>query len=97
MSKVIVEAYSMLTRGEGEPLSWEIQGSNDKISWETIDSKTLLNLEIKTTRTYNSFPRSKEYQYIQIIQKDRNKRGNLRLNLSRFELFGVLVQKKKFN
>lgn len=90
--KVIVEAYSIKTRGDGDPISWEIQGSNDKVSWKTIDSRNT-NLQRGAITIFDSFPKSNEYQYIQMIQKGPNSRGDHYFNLSRFELFGALTQK----
>ena len=74
--------------------SWSFEGSNDGDTWEELDSQSQ-NRDLDDKSVTHNYPVTvykcgKRYRYLRIVQNGRNHYGSHVLQLSAFEIFGVL-------
>jgi hypothetical protein len=72
--------------------TWIVETSADGTIWRQIDSKTN-NSELNGFRNTRSFAvsASEPCRFIRLVNKDRNHKGDFRLQVEAWEIFGTLI------
>lgn len=87
--KINISSYKVRSADRNWPLSWVLEGSNDKDNWTTIDIKSGAN-DLSGAFKEVSFDVEQKgfYRYFKITQKGQNSNGNLQFLLTAFDISG---------